>query len=93
MGPVFFQSVVAAVIPFEIAFFSLWFLSYLYHKGQPLPGKGKVTPDAPAIVTIAVILLISILAFAAIVSCVAELTSRRSKGSDNTSAPANNSSR
>ena len=53
-----------------------------------IPSWREVTPDAPAIVTIAMILLISILAFAALVSCVAELTSRRSKGLDDTSAPA-----
>ena len=77
MGPVFFQSVVAAVIPFEIAFFSLWFLSYRRHKGQALPGTGKVLPKAPAIVTIALILLISILAITALFSCVAEMRSLR----------------
>ena len=39
MGPVFFQSVVAAVIPFEIAFFSLWYLSYQRHKGATIVGQ------------------------------------------------------
>ena len=68
LGPAFFQSVVAAVIPFEMAFFGLWYLSYQRHKEQPLSGKGKVRLNAPAIVTIAMILLISILAFAALFS-------------------------
>ncbi len=86
MGPMFFQSVVAAVIPFEIAFFSLWYLAYQRHKGQPLSGKGKVCPNAPAIVTIAMILLISILAFAAIFSCYSEMNSRRGPDLDDISA-------
>ena len=64
--PVFFQSVVAAVIPFEIVFFSLWYLSYRRHKGQPLTGKGVTRPGAPAIMTIVMILVISAFAFAAI---------------------------
>ncbi|MDA1231717.1 MAG: hypothetical protein O2856_13165 [Planctomycetota bacterium] len=77
MGPVFFQSVVAAVIPFEIAFFSLWYLSCERHKKQPLTGKGKVRLKAPAIVTIIMITLISVLAFAALFSFVAGTRSRR----------------
>lgn len=75
MGPVFFQSVVAAVIPFEIAFFGLWFLSHRRHKGKPLKGSENVRPKAPAIVTIVMIVVISILAFAAIFSCVGEMRS------------------
>ncbi len=86
MGPVFFQSVVAAVIPFEIAFFSLWYLSYQRHKGQPLSGKGNVRLNAPAIVTIVMITLISILAFAALFSAFSEMTSRRGPGLDDISA-------
>lgn len=86
MGPVFFQSVVAAVIPFEIAFFSLWYRSYLRHKGQPLTGKGKVRPNAPAIVTIVMITLIAILAFAAIFSFAAGTGSRRGPDLDDISA-------
>lgn len=86
MGPVFFQSVVAAVIPFEIAFFSLWYLSYQRHKGQPLSGKGNVRPNAPAIVTIVMITLISILAFAAIFLFFSEMKSRRGPGLDDISA-------
>ena len=72
MGPVFFQSVVAAVVPFELVVFSLWFRSYLRHKGQPGMGKDKVRPHAPAIVTIVMVLLISLLAFAAILVFVLE---------------------
>ena len=86
MGPVFFQSVVAAVIPFEIAFFGLWYLSYRRHKEHPLSGKGSVRPNTPAIVTIVMITVISILAFAAVFSCFRELTSRRGPGLDDISA-------
>lgn len=71
MGPVFFQSVVAAVIPFEIAFFSLWYLSHRRHRGQPLTGTGPSRPNAPAIVTIVMIVVISMLAVAALIACVA----------------------
>ena len=78
MGPVFFQSVVAAVIPFEIVFFGLWYLSYRRHKGQPLTATGTVRPNAPAIVTIVMIIVISALAFAAIFSFVGELRDRNS---------------
>jgi hypothetical protein len=85
-GPVFFQSVVAAVIPFEVMFFGLWYLSYRRHKGQPLPATGKVRPNAPAIVTIAMILLISALAFAAIFSFINAAKSRREPGSDDVRA-------
>ncbi len=67
-APVFFQSVVAAVIPFEIAFFGLWYLSYRRHRGQPLTGRGSALPNAPACATIAMILLISLMAFAAVCS-------------------------
>ncbi|MEZ6034926.1 MAG: hypothetical protein R3C17_17680 [Planctomycetaceae bacterium] len=69
-GPVFFQSVVAAVIPFEIMFFGLWYLSYRRHKGQPLTATGTVRPNAPAIVILVMILLMSALAFAAVFSFV-----------------------
>lgn len=89
MGPVFFQSVVAAVIPFEIAFFSLWYLSYQRYKGQPLSGKGKVNPNAPAIVTIVMIVLMAFLAFAAILSCMAEQNSRRGPGLEDISVLVN----
>jgi len=77
MGPVFFQSVVAAVIPFEVMFFGLWYLSSRRHKGQPLTATCKVRPGAPAIVTIAMILVISALAFAAIFSFVGAARSHR----------------
>ena len=80
MGPVFFQSVVAAVIPFEIAFFGLWYLSSRRHKGQPLTGKGISRPGAPAIVTIVMIFVISALAFAALYS----FASQRVRGLDDT---------
>lgn len=86
MGPVFFQSVVAAVTPFEIAFFSLWYRSYHRHKGQPLTGKGNLRPNAPSIVTIVMIMLISILALAAIFSFGAAAKSRREPGFDDISA-------
>jgi len=79
-GPVFFQSVVAAVIPFEIMFFGLWYLSYRRHKGQPFTATGKVRPNAPAIVTIAMILVISAFAFAAIFSFVGAAKSDRGAG-------------
>ena len=72
MGPVFFQSVVAAVIPFEIAFFSLGYLSSRRHREQPLTGKGTTRPGAPAIVTIAMIVVISALAIAALYSFVSQ---------------------
>lgn len=93
VAPVFFQSVVAAVIPFEIAFFSLWYLSYQRHKGQPLSGTGRVSPNAPAMVTIAMILLISTLAFAALLSFGAAVKSRRAPGLEAVNAPVENSSR
>ncbi|TWT87072.1 serine hydrolase domain-containing protein [Neorhodopirellula pilleata] len=86
MGPVFFQSVVAAVIPFEIAFFGLWYLSYRRHKEHPFSGKGSVRLNTPAIVTIVMITVISTLAFAAIFSCFRELMSRRGPGLDDISA-------
>ncbi|MFO0885232.1 MAG: hypothetical protein U0894_13760 [Pirellulales bacterium] len=75
-GPVFFQAVVAAVIPFEIAFFWLWYRSYQRHKGEPLSGKRGVRPGAPAVFTIAMILLISVLAVAALIVWVADRKSR-----------------
>jgi len=93
MGPVFFQSVVAAVIPFEIAFFTLMLRSHRRKKqrvlkesgistaniGQDDPSvpKPRLLPKAPAIVILVMILLMSVLAFAAIFSCVAEMKSSR----------------
>lgn len=65
-GPVFFQSVVAAVIPFEIMFFGRWYLTSRRYKGQPLMETGTMRVGAPAILTIVLILVISTLAFAAI---------------------------
>ena len=69
-GPVFFQAVVAAVIPFEIVFFSLWYLKSRRYKGQPLTATEIRRPGAPAIATIVMILVISALAIAAIFSFV-----------------------
>lgn len=68
VGPVFFQSVIGAVIPFEITFFSLWYLSSRRYKGQPLTGKGVSRPGAPAIAAIVMIIVISTLAFASLYS-------------------------
>ncbi|MEZ6127569.1 MAG: serine hydrolase [Planctomycetaceae bacterium] len=68
MGPVFFQSVVAAVIPFEIAFFGRWYLVHRRYKDQPLKGDGPAVPRAPAVFMIAMILVISSLAIAALMS-------------------------
>jgi len=87
-GPVFFQSVVAAVIPFEIMFFGLWHLSYRRHKGQPLTATGTVRPNAPAIVILVMILLMSALAFAAIFSFVNAAGSRSGSGLNDISAHA-----
>lgn len=84
-GPVFFQAVVAAVIPFEITFFSIWYLSYWRHKGQPLTGENVTRPGAPAIVIISLIFVISSLAFAAIFVFVADMKSARGPGLDNIS--------
>jgi hypothetical protein len=90
MGPVFFQSVVAGVIPFEITFFRLCYLSAKRHKGQPLSGNGKACPNAPAMVTIAFILLISTLAFAAVISFFAASKSRQKPSLDAVSAQFDN---
>lgn len=68
LGPTFFQAVVAAVIPFEIAFFGLWYRSYKRHQGRTLASTGSTRPKAPALVTIAMILVISVLAIAALVA-------------------------
>ncbi len=84
--PVFFQSVVAAVIPFEIAFFSLWYLASRRHKGQPLTGKGISRPGGPAIMTICMIVVISALAFAALYVFIAHAQSARGPGLDDISA-------
>ncbi len=70
-GPVFFQSVVAAVIPFEIMFFGRWYLTAKRYKGQPLKGADKTRPGAPAILVLVTILIISALAVAAVFSFVA----------------------
>lgn len=67
VGPVFFQSVVGAVIPFEIAFFWFWYRSYKRHQGEPLTGKGETRPGAPAVFTIFMILVMAMLAVAALV--------------------------
>lgn len=76
-GPVFFQSVVAAVIPFEIAFFTLWYRSSKRHQNQPLPSDGTTRPKAPALFTLAMIIVISILAIAALVAYGKDQQSRR----------------
>ena len=67
-GPVFFQSVVAAVIPFEIMFFGRWYLTAKRYKGQPPTGADTTRPGAPAIFVLCTILIISALAVAAIFS-------------------------
>ena len=77
-GPVFFQSVVAAVIPFEIMFFGRWYLTAKRYKGQPLTGADTTRPGAPAIVVIVTILIISAMAVAAIFSFVAAAKSHAS---------------
>ena len=77
-GPVFFQSVIGAVIPFLIVIFSLIFRSFQRYKDQPLSGKGSSCPNAPAVVIIAMIFLLSILAFAALMSCSVWTKSRQS---------------
>ncbi|MFO1064975.1 MAG: hypothetical protein U0892_14015 [Pirellulales bacterium] len=76
-GPVFFQSVVAAVIPFEITFFTLWYRSSRRHRNQPLPSDETPRPKAPALFTIAMIIVISILAVAALVAYVQDQQSRQ----------------
>ncbi|TWU06320.1 serine hydrolase domain-containing protein [Stieleria varia] len=86
MGPVFFQSVVAAVIPFEIAFFGLWYLSHRRHKDKPLSGKSNQSPNAAAIFTIIMILVISTLVVAAVVAFVRNTHSRRGAGLDDISS-------
>jgi hypothetical protein len=70
-GPVFFQSVVAAVVSFEIMFFGRWYLTAKRYKGKPLTGADTTRPGAPAIFVLVTILIISALAFAAIFSFVA----------------------
>ena len=74
-GPVFFQSVVAAVIPFEIMFFGRWYLTAKRSKGQPLIRTGRARLGTPAIFVLVSILIISALAVAAVVSFVATATS------------------
>lgn len=92
MKPIIFQSACAACITFTIAFFSLCFLSHRRHKGQPLSGSDDMRYNAPAIVTIALIVLMLILNFAAFLSHASEVKSPQIK-SDDTGAPANANSR
>ena len=70
-GPVFFQSVVAAVIPFEIMFFGRWYFTSRRYKRQPMKGAGGTRLGAPAITVLVVLLVISAFAFAAIFSFMA----------------------
>ena len=95
MGPTLFQTVVGAVIPFEIALFWVLWRSWKHRQSttadsnvkepnsdQPSAkeeveesANEKLTPRAPALVIIFLILFLSVMAVAAIVSCVSELRS------------------
>ncbi len=74
-GPVFFQSVVAAVIPFEIMFLGRWYLTAKRYKGEPLKVAQGTRPGAPAMFMLVVILIISAMAFAALFAFVASTNS------------------
>ncbi|KLU06749.1 hypothetical protein RISK_001205 [Rhodopirellula islandica] len=85
-GPVFFQSVVMAVIVFEILFFGRWYLTSKRYKEQPLSGVNSKRLGGPAIVVLVTLLVVSALAFAAIFSFVAQTRSKASSRAEVVSA-------
>ena len=84
-GPVFFQSVCAAVIPFEIMLFGRAYLVHRRYKDKPPTTGGPVRPNAPAIFMIVLTVVIGILAIAAIFSFV-QYASKRGPGLEEISA-------
>lgn len=87
MGPVFFQAVVAAVIPFEIVLFSLCYRSYKRYQGQPASTQGKSIPNAPALFTIVMIFVIFLLALAALAAFGMDRRSRQNVSKNNITQP------
>ncbi|EGF27857.1 hypothetical protein [Rhodopirellula baltica] len=85
-GPVFFQSVVMAVIVFEIMFFGRWYLISKRYKGQPSTGENSKRLEGPAIVVLITLLVVSALAFAAIFSFVTHASSKVSSDAEVVSA-------
>ncbi|MEM7558738.1 MAG: serine hydrolase domain-containing protein, partial [Planctomycetota bacterium] len=69
-GPVFFQSVCAAVVPFEFMLFGRAYLVHRRHKDEPPKTDGLTRPNAPAIFMIVLTVVIGILAIAALFSFV-----------------------
>lgn len=84
-GPVFFQSVCAAVIPFEIMLFGRAYLVHRRYKDESPTADGLTRPNAPAIFTIVLTVVIGILAIAAIFSFV-QFASKRGPGLEEISA-------
>lgn len=77
LGPAFFQTVVAAVVPFEIAFFSLWYRSSKRHRGQAASSATTTRPRAPAMFTLAMSFVMFLLAVAALIAFGVDQRSRR----------------
>ncbi|MEZ6138713.1 MAG: serine hydrolase domain-containing protein [Pirellulaceae bacterium] len=84
-GPVFFQSVVAAVIPFVIALFGRMYVTHQRYKDTPPAGKGPSQPNAPAISIIVLTVVMGILAVAAVISFVT-FAGKRGPGLEDISA-------
>lgn len=80
-GPVYFQAVVAAVIPFEIMFFGRWYLISKRSNEKPPTDSVAKQIGAPAILVLILIFVISTLAVAAVFSFVGHA---RSGGSSDT---------
>ncbi|QEF99282.1 hypothetical protein Mal15_33440 [Stieleria maiorica] len=72
-GPVFFQSVVAAVIPFELMFFGRCYWVSRKYKGERENGTNATRLGAPAVFVLALLLIISALAVAAIIAFVSAI--------------------
>ncbi|CAD7702953.1 unnamed protein product [Ostreobium quekettii] len=73
MGPVLFQSIVAAVICFEAALLAVWLQSKKRRLRTPAVTDGPKLPKGPAIATIVLTLLMGVLAIVALYSFAAEL--------------------
>lgn len=73
MGPVLFQSIVAAVICFEAAFLAVWLQSKKRRLQAPAATDGPKLPKGPAIAIIVLTLLMGVLAIVALYSFAAEL--------------------
>lgn len=73
MGPVLFQSIVAAVICFEAALLAVWLQSKKRRLQTPAATDGPKLPKGPAIAIIVLTLLMGVLAIVALYSFAAEL--------------------